>query len=338
MRRLNELGDAAQRDETAPSYFRTVRHLPSAPISARLYITARGLYTIYFNGQRVGQRVLAPGWTDYRQWIDYDVYDVTEVLHAGSNVLTAMVGDGWYAGYIGFLGQRQHYGTDPELLLELRIHCADGQSFTIVSDGSWRARTGPVRSSDLLMGEVYEASHHLGLWMRPDYDDALWPLSQAGGRAAEETARLRGTADDGIAVSSRPPVRIQRMDADRWLIDFGQNLVGWVHLPLPLDQRQPLIIRYGEWLQADGQLYQSNLRAARATDEYHPSLDGYREAFYEPLFTMHGFRYVEIHGWDSACAPSSIMARVVRRDTAQTSTFVTDHPLLQRLYQNITWS
>ena len=133
---------------------------------AMLYATARGLVELHLNGARVGDAVLAPGWTDYRKRIEYAAHDVTELLADGTNVLSAILGDGWWSGFVGFDLKRAgaHYGTHPELLCELHLEYADGTSDVVASDERWRATTGPIRYSDLLHGEHYDARRELGEW------------------------------------------------------------------------------------------------------------------------------------------------------------------------------
>ena len=173
-----------------------------------LYATARGLVELHLNGARVGDAVLAPGWTDYRKRIEYAAHDVTDLLADGANVLAAILGDGWYAGFVGFDLKRAgaHYGTHPELLCELHVEYADGAREVVASDERWRATTGPIRYSDLLHGEHYDARRELGGWTEPDYDDGAWPAG-AHPRARRRGAGARARAADprhGGAAAGRP--------------------------------------------------------------------------------------------------------------------------------------
>lgn len=144
---------------------------------AVLYATARGVVELQGNGARVGDAVLAPGWTDYRRRIEYAAHDVTGVVRDGPNVVSAILGDGWYSGFVGFDLKRAgaHYGTHPELLCELHLEHEDGTRQIVASDESWRASAGPIRYSDLLHGEYYDARREHDGWTEPDYDDGTWP-------------------------------------------------------------------------------------------------------------------------------------------------------------------
>ena len=161
---------------------------------AMLYATARGVVELHLNGARVGDAVLAPGWTDYRRRIEYAAHDVTELVREGANVLAAIVGDGWWSGFVGFDLKRAgaHYGTHPELLCELHIEHEDGTLDVVAGDELWRATTGPIRYSDLLHGEYYDARRELGGWTDPDYDDSAGrPCAYASATASRSSPSAR---------------------------------------------------------------------------------------------------------------------------------------------------
>ncbi len=159
---------------SAPApYMRKTFWLDQPVKSARLFITALGIYECEINGNRVGDEIFAPGWTEYRKRVQYQVYDVAGHLRSGENVLGAIMGDGWYCGFLGW-HPRQQYGDRPRLLTQLEIVLKDGSNFTIVSDGSWRTSAGPILESDLFMGESYDARQELGEWSLPGYDDSRW--------------------------------------------------------------------------------------------------------------------------------------------------------------------
>ena len=324
---------------TAPAgYLRRAFALDAKPARATLHVTALGLYECEINGARVGDHVFAPGWTDYRKRVHFQSHDVTALLRAGGNAIGAILGDGWYCGHIAEK-DRQFYGERPQLLLQLEIEPADGPAVTIVSDAQWRTSTGPILEADLIMGEAYDARRDLGAWSSPGYDDSGW-------RPAVETP------DPGIAIerSPGPPVRRQetlkpvseRRTGPDWrpvknrIYDLGQNIAGRVRLTVRAARGTHLAIRHAEVLNPDGSLYTENLRTARATDHYTCAGGGAAEKW-EPRFTFHGFRYVEIAGLrqDDACEVEGV---VLHSDTPPTGRFQCSHPLLNQLEHNIVWS
>jgi alpha-L-rhamnosidase len=261
---------------------------------ATLYATARGVLELTLNGQRVGDAVLAPGWTDYRERIEYAAHDVTALVRAGENELSAILGDGWYAGFVGFDARRpgNHYGAEPELLCELHLEYADGGRSVVASDGSWSASVGPIVYSDLLMGERYDARRELGPW-------------------------------HPVAVTAR---------GDRvHIVDLGQNMVGWVRLRVSGERGTRVQLRFAEMLEPDGSLHLANLRGARQLDTYVLAGDGVEE--WEPRFTFHGFRYVEVTGIDAF----ELTGRVVHSDTPACGEFECSDELVNQLWRNIRW-
>jgi alpha-L-rhamnosidase len=305
--------------------------------AARLYVTALGLYEARLNGQRVGDAFLAPGWTDYHKRVLYQTYDVTGLLVAGENVLGAILADGWYAGFVGFDAKRAgaHYGTAPELLAQLLIMFADGSSRWVVTDEHWRARTAAIRHADLLMGERHDLRLEPHGWDAPGFDAGDW-----GPVLCRDRDRRRLVADPGPAVrvtEELAPARIWRDALGRQIIDFGQNLTGWVRLRADGAGAQAgttVRVRHAEVLDADGGLYTQNLRTARQTDEF--VLDG-GPAVLEPRFTLHGFRYAEVTGYPGDLDPGDAAARVVHSDIGPAGAFESSEAWLDRLFRNIDW-
>ncbi len=310
--------------------------LPTAPVSARLYITARGVFEASLNGSSVGDALLSPGWTDYGQRIRYETHDVTALLKIGENVLGAILGDGWYAGRIGYAGQRHHYGKSPQLLAQLEIGFADGQRLTFGTGdpgGNWRVTTGPLRYSDFLDGERYDARLELPGWNAPGFDDSDWNLPQnfAGGvrlsAAMTEPIRRRWTVQPIALSNPAPGVHI---------FDLGQNLVGWVRFKLAAAAGVEIRLRHAEMLNADGTLHTEALRSAQATDTY-ICKGGELETF-EPRFTFHGFRFVEITGYPGTPTLERVEGVVIGSDTPEVGEFECSSQLLNQLWRNIRWS
>jgi alpha-L-rhamnosidase len=302
--------------------------------SARLYVTARGLYEARLNGSKVGGAVLTPGWTDYAQRIQYQTYDVTSLLRPGENVLGALLGDGWYCGFIGFDAKRPAaiYGTAPEFLAQLIIGFDDGTDQWVVTDGRWQGEFGAIRHADLLMGERHDlALEPLG-WDAPGFDATDWRTVKS-----KEPDDARLVADPGPAIrvtAELAPRRITRDPAGRHIVDFGQNLVGWVRARVSGPGGACVRIRHGEALAADGSLYTENLRTARQTDEY---LTPGGPRVLEPRFTLHGFRYAEISGYPGDPDPADLTAAVVHSDIEAAGAFECSEGWLNRLFANIDW-
>ncbi len=314
-------------------YLRTTFTVARPIVRARLYVTARGVYEARLNGERVGDAVLAPGWTDYHKRIQYQAYDVTTLLRQGDNALGAILGPGWYSGYVGFGRNKHHYGAHPRLLAQLSIDYADGASETIASDTSWRGATGPIRSSDLLMGEHYDARRELVGWDEPGYDDADWTPVAIAERGA--TPLVADRAEPVRVAMDLAPVSVARLDVDTQIVDLGQNIAGWVRLRARGAAGTRVVLRHAEILNPDGTLYTANLRSARATDTY--ILRGEGEETFEPRFTFHGFRYVEVTGYPGDLAPAAITGRVVESDMPPAGTFECSNALVNQLQRNIAW-
>jgi alpha-L-rhamnosidase len=347
--------DAKNRSGPAACLRRTFR--AAKPIqSARLYASAKGLYKLYVNGQRVGNDIFTPGWTDYRKRIQYQTYDVTKQLKTGENALGVLLGDGWYCGFVAWAG-RQNYGPFPRALVQLHITYADGTDETVVSDDSWKAATGPILASDLLMGETYDARKEMPGWAAPGFDDSKWaavetepvlsalpifvnlfhvvhmfetPLVAQYGPTVQQTDELRPKS-----VTAFPTPSAQHPTPDGYVFDMGQNMVGWARLKVKGPAGTTVRLRFAEMLNPDGSVYTTNLRKAKATDTY--TLRGNGAEVYEPSFTFHGFRYVEVTGYPGRPGPDAITGIVVSSVHRPGGTFECSNPMVNQLQHNIVW-
>lgn len=298
---------------------------------ARVYATALGLYELRLNGTRVGQDLFTPGWTDYRKRLHYQTYDVTRILRRGPNALGMILGDGWYCGYVG-LGGRNRYGRQPLGLCQLRIDYTDGGQETIVSDGSWKASSGPLLSSDLLMGETYDARRELSGWDRAGFNDADWSPAQV----QQPEVRLEAQKGPPARRQEELPAReLTQPAAGKWVFDLGQNMVGWARLRVRGAAGTTVTLRFAEMLNPDGTIYTTNYRGARCTDQY--TLKGGREEVYEPRFTFRGFRYVEVTGYPGTPSAGAITGVVVHSDTPASGAFTCSSPMVNQLQSNIRW-
>jgi alpha-L-rhamnosidase len=303
---------------------------------ATVYVTARGLYELRINGRRIGDHLLAPEWTSYLKRIQYQAYDVTGELRSGGNVIGALVGAGWYAGRIGLIQHRHIYGARPQLLLHLSVELADGRTETIASDGSWTMTTnGPIRSSDILDGELYDARKEMPGWDVPGFDAAAWRPVHSEEDLGD--AKLVWQRNEPIrVVKELKPVKMTQPKPGVYVFDLGQNMVGWCRLKARGPAGTVLKLRHAEMLNDDGTIYTANLRSAPQIDRF--VLRGQGDEVFEPHFTYHGFRYVELTGLPSAPAPDAILGRVFHSSSPDSGRFETSSALVNQLMSNIVWT
>ncbi|GIE80754.1 hypothetical protein Aph02nite_67040 [Actinoplanes philippinensis] len=303
---------------------------------ARIYATALGVYELSLNGARVGDHQLAPGWTDYAKRVQYQTFDVTGQLVAGDNTIGAMLGDGWYSGSIAWLGDKL-YGQRPELLAQLRIDYTDGTSQIIGSDGGWRTADGPVLRGDNIHGETYDARRDPPGWRRSAFDDTAWsPAAVRDTTVDDPTRRLVAQVDPPVKVTGELPAKaLTQPRPGVWVVDLGQNMVGSVRLRVSGDAGRTVRIRHAEVLNPDGTVYTANLRTAQATDNY--TLAGTGAEVYEPRFTFHGFRYVELSNFPGTPDLSTVTGRVMGTAAPFTGELTTSDPMINKLQSNIVW-
>lgn len=316
-------------------YLRRVFHLGRKIKTARLAITALGLYEGMINGQRIGEDALAPGWTDYTKRVAFQSYNVTHLLREGENVLGAILGDGWYCGHIAW-ANRQIYGDRPCLKAQLEVEFVDGSHTRVATDELWRTANGPILENDLVGGESYDARLELIAWSEPGYDDRVW-----------QDVLVVTPPDIAVTVRLGPPVRqiqerhpisIQELPNNwpesGWLFDFGQNFIGRIRLKVKAARGVTLTIRHAEMLNPDGTLYTENLRTAKATDYYTCKSD--ETETWEPRFTFHGFRYAFVTGLQPGQTIETT-GIVLHSAMAETGSFECSQPLLNQLQSNIVW-
>ncbi len=323
--------------------------LPAKVRSARLHITALGLYEASINGKPITADWLRPGWTDYRKSLGYQTYDVTEHLNPGANAIGAVLGDGWWCGRVAGSDRGLCWGTRPALMARLEITLADGSTVRLVTDESWRWTTGPILNADLIRGEEYDARREIPGWDAAGFDDAGWapvvvePFPQV---ALEPSMAPPVRELMEIAALGNPVRKGASWDHSTFIYDFGQNLTGVVRLRLTGPRGCTVVIRHAEALKPDGNLDVSNLRSARAIDHYTFRGDPAGEVW-APRLTFHGFRYAEIIVDNAWLKPEhkpkleftrhSAAAAVVATDTPDSGSFECDQPLVNQLQSNIRW-
>ena len=323
--------------------------------SATLFISAHGMYEALINGVKIGDAFLTPGWTSYRKRLQYQAYDVTEHLLHGKNAIGIQIGSGWYRTNLAWDNNRNIYGKKIALILQLEINYSDGSQETILSDRSWKSSDeGPIRSSEIYNGEVYDAGKEIAGWNTPGFNDQGW----LGTVEAELPKNiLTGTYNEPVrAHEDFQPVRIFKTPKGEQVIDFGQNLVGWEQININGNPGDTITIDHAEVLDKEGNFYTDNLRAAKSRNIY--ILSGNKEEWLRPHFTFHGFRYIRIKGFSgkilsgdfaekrvdgngSGIKPGSNYLRVVAitlySDMERTGSFSCSNPLLNQLQHNIQW-
>ncbi len=313
-------------------YFRKEFSTSKKIKSARVYITSKGLYQLFLNGQKVSPDLFTPGWTSYNKRTQYQTYDVTAMLQ-GKNSLGAILGDGWYRGTIGWSSQSGYYGTKLALLAQLQINYTDGTSEIIGSDKSWKVSTGPILESSIYDGETYDARLEIPGWDKTGFDDSKW----------ENAAILSLSKDILVAPQGVPvrsimeikPIKILTTPKGETVFDMGQNMVGWVRLKVQGNKGDKVILKFAEVLDKEGNFYTANLRSAKATDTY--ILKGNGEEIFEPHFTFHGFRFVKLEGFPGTPGLDNITGVVIYSDMPQTGTFACSDSLINQLQRNIQW-
>lgn len=318
------------------SYFRKDFDTAAAPSRARLYITSLGSYIAEINGQRIGDSILAPGWTDYVDRVVYQTYDVTDLVKTGDNAVGVLLGDGWYGSGLGWGLERLNFGPAPtRFIAELHLDYPDGKHEVVVTDSSWKTAISPIQRSELYYGEIYDARKEQAGWSSAGFDDSKWsavnePKTSASIElSAEDYAPIRIT-------KHLDPVAITEPTSGTYVFDMGQNMVGWAKLKVSGKAGDKVRLRFAEILNDDGTIYTENLRRADATDTY--TLKGDGVEVYEPHFTYHGFRYVEVTGYPGeAPGKDAITGQVFHTDLPQTGTFESSDKTVNRVAQNTQW-
>lgn len=304
---------------------------------AKLYATALGVYEMYLNGKKVGDQILAPEWTDYFTRVQYQTYDVTGMLTPNNNVIGAMLADGWYAGVLFTHGkpQRGNYGFDRRLLAQLEIEFTDGSTEIINTDESWKILAeGPMKEASIFDGEVYDARYIPANWLKPGLNTDRWDAVTVDNTV---TLTLNAQINEPIKIVKEiKPINVFRAPNGNYIFDMGQNMAGWVHIQLPYNPGKKIILRHAEILMEDSTLYTQNLRTAKQTDVYIPARETTID--YEPRFTYHGFRFVEVAGLTQAPTLENVTGKVVASASPLVSDFSSSHKDVNQLWKNIVWT
>lgn len=288
---------------------------------ARLYATALGLYEITLDGKRVGDAYFTPGWTNYRKRLQYQTYDVTEFLEAKEHRIEITVADGWYKGPYGFIIQSNIYGDRTAALAELHLLYEDGTEERIGTDSEWQVTTGSIRYSEIYMGETIDSTMKEGIVTRAEAYS--YPMEN-----------LIGQENEPVRITKRFPVKelIEAPNGDR-ILDFGQNMAGFVELKVHGKPGQKIVVYHAETLDKDGNFYSETLRQAKSVDTY--ICDGTDQVFH-PHFTFHGFRYIRVEGLEEL-NPENFTACTLHTDMKETGSFRCSNEMVNQLQSNIKW-
>lgn len=313
--------------------FRKTFALSKKIVNATAYVTARGLYEIQLNGYRMGDACLAPGWTSYNKHLQYQANDVTGLLSKGKNTIGAIVGSGWYRTPLGWTTNKKIYGSETALLFQLEVTYADGSKETIVSDNSWKASESEITYAEIYNGESMDARKRISNWSKPGFNDGQWknvvvkdfPIDYINASINEPIRKHE----------SFKPIRVLTSPKGETILDFGQNLVGWVVVNVSGNAGDKITLSHFEMLDKFGNPYFANLRSAKAQTNY--ILSGLGVDTFEPHFTYFGFRYVKLDGFKGSVNPADFTAFALYSDMEPTGSFECSNPMVNQLQKNIQW-
>jgi alpha-L-rhamnosidase len=297
---------------------------------ATLHATAHGVFEAHLNGQPVSDDVLSPGWSSYEWRLRYRSYDVTALLQPTS-VLGIALGNGWFRGRLGWGGARALYGKELAALAQLEVEFSDGYVQTVVTDESWTAGPSAVLFNDLYDGQAIDARRYSDAWLEPGFSDEAW----TGVHPAElDFSTLTPYIGPPVRRQEElPPIKIWTSPTGKTLVDFGQNLVGWIRASVQGPAGTTITLRHAEVLEKE-ELGTRPLRTAKATDRF--ILSGGEDVF-EPTFTFHGFRYVEVDGWPGELTSDTLTAVVVSSELRRIGEFECSDEMLNQLHRNVVW-
>lgn len=333
--KLSKEDSISQFSRLSARYLRKEIDLKKQIKNAKVYIIGMGLYELYINGNKIGDQVLAPVPTDYTKNVKYNVFDVTSQLKEGKNMLGTILGNG------RFFAMRQDYKPYkiksfgfPKMALQLFVEYTDGSSEIIRTDDTWKLTTdGPILSNNEYDGEEYDARKEMKGWATTNFDDKNWVnaryVQEPGGfYEAQMTPNMK-------IMGEVKPISIKATPRGTYILDMGQNMVGWLQLKVKGKSGDQVTMKFAESLQADGSLYIANLRDAKTTDVY--TLKGGEQEVWEPRFVYHGFRFVEISGFPNKPTLDNFIGKVVYDDMKTIGTFESSDTTMNQIFKNAWW-
>ncbi|BBI31680.1 glycoside hydrolase family 78 protein [Cohnella abietis] len=300
---------------------------------ARIYASALGLYELELNGSRVSDSYFAPGWTSYKHRLQVQAYDITEQLVQGENVVGAMLGNGWYKGFLAWEHQHSVYGDRQALLLQMHIVYEDGTEQIVLSDGSWKTAGSPILMAEIYHGETYDARLEQTGWSSASFDDSTWKPVDSLNQSFD--VLIAQENDPVRKIEEIKPISLIVTPNGETVLDLGQNMVGWLKFTVQGEAGSEVEIHHAEVLDRDGNFYTDNMRTAKQTLRY--ILKGGEPEAYEPRFTFQGFRYVRLIGFKEPIELENFTGIVLHTDMATTGSFECSDPLVNQLQHNIEW-
>jgi len=298
------------------------------------YISGQGLFELHFNGQKIGDQVLAPALSEYPKRTFYMTFDVTKELVNGGNAVGVILGNGrFFAMRHTVPTKTENYGF-PKMIFQLNIEYTDNTMQSIVSDTTWKITTdGPIRANNEYDGEVYDAGKEIPGWDKPCFDESKWMQAE---RVSEPSEKLSAQMISPIKIMQTiKPKSVKEIKPGIFIIDMGQNMVGWVSLKVQAKRGTEVQMRFSETLKPDGSLYTANLRSAKQTDTYISKGVGLEQ--WEPRFTYHGFRYVELTGYPGRPNLSTIEGKVIYDDIRTIGNFNCSNEIINKIYNAAYW-
>ena len=322
------IGDDSKYSSPAPAVRKEIS-LKSHPSKARLYISAHGLYEAYINGDRVGQDYLNPGWTAYDDRVMVHTYDVAKYLQAGTNTISSLIGDGWYRGHVGFMGNYENYGTKIKLVAQLEVSYQDGSSEIFATDGSWKVSNVEQRFDSIYDGSVIDYNFAQPGWQQNGFDDSSWSAVVVH---EFDNKVLKPAITEPVRQVGHFPLKLEKQ-ADRTLLRGVQNISGWVELTVDGKKGQTVVVRHAEVLEPGDKLHTKALRSAKATDTYVLARDG--RHVLTPKFTFHGFQHADVVTDAEIVSAEAIAVSSLQRRRGH---FISSNTRLNRLHTNVLWS
>lgn len=301
---------------------------------ARVYVTALGAYQMYINGERVGRDLLTPGFTEFSKRVQYQTYDVTAMVGGGRNAVGVILGDGWFGSAIAWTAQHFKLLPPTRFFAQMELEYTDGTHDQVITDETWKAAQSPILHSEIYAGETYDARLEQPDWNRPGFDDSKWArvleCEPYGGKLSSQMDT------PPRVVMTVQPERMSALPDGSYVFDMGQNMVGWVALRARGAAGTTVRLRFAEILNADGTIYTTNLRNADATDTYTLGAGG--AGTFTPRFTFHGFRYVEVSGFEGKPTMADVTGEVVSSLAGEpTATVTTSSELVNRMWKIGIW-
>lgn len=323
----------ADKDDSKGFYVRKEIEITKKVTAAYAYATALGMYHLYINGEKIGKDEFAPGWTSYNKHLLYQIYDVTEVLTEGTNAIGGLVGAGWYKGTMGFVRMRNHYGTKAAFSCSIRVEYEDGTTAWFNTDESWKGVYGPIVFSEIYDGEIYDARLEIAGWNQAGCDDQMWNTVQTV--VFDKSVMQAQSGSKVEPMTEVPAKRIFTTPQGDTVIDFGQNMTGWIAFQAEGKSGEKIELNCFEVLDAQGNVYLDNLRSAKQTITY--ICKDEQKVTFHPYFSFQGFQFAKIASYPGEIKLENFTAYAVHSNMKETGFFECSNTDLNQLQHNIIW-